>query len=251
MLISHRFEFIFIKTVKTAGTSVESYFEPYCMFDNEWEQKHARNEYISEAGIIGCRAQRHREKGTKRQVLKPKYRSHMPAKTIKERVGDDIWNRYFKFTVIRNPFDKLVSKFLFMELKRNQYYGKVHLLTNKMKNIIQLRKSPFENAKGATEIERFRSWLKNGARPIDRDKYMIDSEVCVDYFIQFENLYEDMKYVCENLSIPFEPARLPEFKKGHRNNEIPFRDFYDRETENIVRELYDWEIKRFGYDLPN
>lgn len=35
MLISHRKRFIFTKTAKTAGTSVESYFEQYCMPEGE------------------------------------------------------------------------------------------------------------------------------------------------------------------------------------------------------------------------
>jgi hypothetical protein len=112
------------------------------------------------------------------------------------------------------------------------------------------KKSPLDGAEGETEIERFRSWLKNGANPVDRDKYMIDEQACVDYFIRFENLQEDIKEICDRLSIPFDATRIPEFKKGHRNNAIPVKDYYDQETENIVRNLYDWEIKRFGYDLP-
>jgi hypothetical protein len=34
MLVSHLKKFIFTKTKKTAGTSVESVFEPYCMHGN-------------------------------------------------------------------------------------------------------------------------------------------------------------------------------------------------------------------------
>ena len=54
MLISHRKKFIFMKTVKTAGTSTESYFEQYCMPDGEWQQSHGRDEYATKTGIIGC-----------------------------------------------------------------------------------------------------------------------------------------------------------------------------------------------------
>ena len=38
MLISHRKQFIYTKTYKTAGTSVEVYFEPYCMQEGEWKE---------------------------------------------------------------------------------------------------------------------------------------------------------------------------------------------------------------------
>ena len=53
MLISHRKQFIFTKTVKTAGTSVESYFEQFCKPDGEWQESHAHEEYVSKSGIIG------------------------------------------------------------------------------------------------------------------------------------------------------------------------------------------------------
>lgn len=55
MLISHRKKFIFTKTNKTAGTSIESYYERFCMPVGEWEESHAREEYISDTGVIGYR----------------------------------------------------------------------------------------------------------------------------------------------------------------------------------------------------
>ena len=250
MLVSHRYQFIFIKTVKTAGTSIESYFEPYCMFEGEWEQSHARDEYISEAGIIGQRAQRYRKKGMRKRMRKPTYKSHIPAYEIRKQVGEEIWNSYFKFTAVRNPFDKLVSKFLFKEMKKNKHYGRVHLMKIKMKNMLKGKEGLFDTGSEDTEIERFRQWLQDGTRPLDRNKYILDGQICVDYFIRFECLHDDIKQICDYLSIPFEPERLPEFKKGHRDDKTPVKEFYDRETENIVRELYDWEIRRFGYDIP-
>jgi hypothetical protein len=36
MLVSHQRKFIYTKTVKTAGSSVESYFEPYCISPEEY-----------------------------------------------------------------------------------------------------------------------------------------------------------------------------------------------------------------------
>ncbi len=90
---------------------------------------------------------------------------------------------------------------------------------------------------------------REGGEIIDRDKYLINGEECIDYFIRFENLHEGIKHVCEHLSIPFEPARIPEFHKGIRDCTIPIREYYNHETEQIVRKKYAWELNRFGYDL--
>jgi hypothetical protein len=101
------------------------------------------------------------------------------------------------------------------------------------------------------EIELFRSWIKNGGEILDKNKFMIDGEVCVDYFIRFEHLHEDMKHVCDRLSIPFEPSNIPEFKKGVRKHIIPIKDFYDEATIKIVQEKYAWDINKFGYKIPD
>ncbi len=239
MLISHRKQFIFTKTIKTAGTSVESYFEQYCMPEGEWHESHTRDEYISEAGIIGYRG------------LSPGgsiWYNHMSAERICDLISQDIWDCYFKFTVVRNPFDKLISRFVMRE-KAKQYYSYIQRLNAFAKQILDIG-APIDRVKGKTEIERFRCWIRKGGAVIDRDKYIIDGQECVDYFIRFENLHKGMKHVCNHLSIPYEPLRIPEFKKRKEHHSIQIRDYYDHETEQIVQKLYYWELERFGYDLP-
>ncbi|MEJ2058516.1 MAG: sulfotransferase family 2 domain-containing protein [Desulfofustis sp.] len=140
MLISHRKKFIFTKTSKTAGTSVESFFEQYCMPKNQWSESHAREECVSEAGIIGCRGN---------DISRSKWYNHMPAKEIREIIGKDIWNSYFKFTVVRNPFDKLISGFHMLENKKLRYGNKEKL--NEIFNRIFDRGDPINRFKGSTK----------------------------------------------------------------------------------------------------
>src|SRR5689334_12041430 len=115
MLISHRKRFIYTKTVKTAGTSVESYFEPYCMREGEWTFSHAREESVSEAGIVGIRS------GEPLEIQGVIWWNHMPAKTIRALIGDAVWNDYFKFCIVRNPFDAVVSAYRFFWEAHQQY----------------------------------------------------------------------------------------------------------------------------------
>ena len=239
MLVSHRKQFIFTKTAKAAGTSVESYFEQYCMPDGEWQESHARDEYVSEAGVIGYRGP---------DPSASTWYNHMSARRIRDLIGQDIWDRYFKFTVVRNPFDKLISGF-FMAENAKRKYSYTQRLKASAKQILD-RGNPIDRVKGKTGIERFRCWIQKGGAINDRDKYLIDGQECVDYFIRFENLHEGIKHVCDHLSIPFEPARIPEFKKGKRHHRIQIRDYYDHETAQIVQKIYAWELERFGYDLP-
>ncbi|MEL7029800.1 MAG: sulfotransferase family 2 domain-containing protein, partial [Pseudomonadota bacterium] len=215
MLISHNKKFIFTKTIKTASTSTEAYFERYCMPAGEWQPQHLRDEHVSSSGIIGYRG------------LDPsaaQWRNHMPAKEIKERIGDSIWSEYFKFTTIRNPYDKLVSHYY--ALRR---HGQVPYIDD--------------------HISGFRKWLESSNLLYDADKYKIDGYVSIDFFIRFENLIEDIAHVCNNLSIEFSEEDLPRLKADRRPQIYHLREFFDDEAQARVSERYAWEISNFGYRL--
>ena len=140
MLISHKKKFIFTKTVKTAGTSIESYFEPYCMPEGEWTESHARNEYVSDTGIIGYRGEN--RKGST-------WYNHMPAVVIRDLLGSEKWDEYFKFTVMRNPFDKLISGFHMYERNKARYGLKRKVLA--LKRYALNRGKPIDRIKGRSD----------------------------------------------------------------------------------------------------
>src|SRR5437773_1040796 len=98
MLVSHKHKFIYAKTIKTGGTSVESFFEPFCMHADEWEFTHARDEYESTAGIIGYRGP------ALTDGQRVKWSPHMHAADMRQQLGPTVYDSYFKFCVIRNPF---------------------------------------------------------------------------------------------------------------------------------------------------
>lgn len=239
MLISHKNQFIYTKTEKTAGTSIESYFEKFCMPEDDWEFSHAREEYVSEDGIIGYRGNDARGK---------QWVNHMSALEIRNKIGNSIWNSYFKFCVIRNPFDKLISGFFFVE-EQKRHRSFTQDLKSRVKKIMG-KGEPIDCIKGEDSIARFRSWLRNGGSIIDRDKYLIKGEICVDYFIRYEDLENGIKHVCNVLDIPFESERIPRLKSGLRNRKIPLHDFYDEQTIQIVTRLYEFEIETFDYSMP-
>jgi hypothetical protein len=236
MLISHRKNFIYTKTVKTAGTSVESYFEPFCMREGEWVFKHKREEYISDAGIVGVR-------GSKSEIGDSLWWNHMPAKRIKLQIGDDIWDSYFKFCVVRNPFDKVVSAYYYFNKEAREEAN--NALRDGTSVSPQLMSKESEIRK-----EKFHAWLTTAKLPFDRNQYLIDGQYVMDFVIRYESLNDGIREVCSRLGLPFEQEKVPRLKAGIRPS-INFEDYYTKESVDVVVDFYAKEIELFHYSPPD
>lgn len=92
MIISHQYRFIFVKTIKTAGTSIEVYLSRHC----------GERDVLTP---IAPPVAGHQPRNFGR------FYNHFSAWGIREAVPPDIWSGYFKFCVERNPWDKTVSDF--------------------------------------------------------------------------------------------------------------------------------------------
>src|SRR5207248_8990864 len=120
MIISHEYKFIFIKTAKTAGTSIEVFLSPQCGPEDivtpiapPVEGHEPRNHEELVNPISELFRQPEGLLAALRNVFKrrKKFYNHMPAWLIQQRVPAHIWNGYFKFCVERNPWDKVLSHY--------------------------------------------------------------------------------------------------------------------------------------------
>jgi hypothetical protein len=219
MLISHVYRFIYLKTIKTGGTSVEIYFEPYCADPARClPPAHERDQEISRWGIIGSR-------------LRPSdartWRNHLPASEIRARIGAEMWKDYFKFCVIRNPFDKVVSLF----------WHELSLL-----NRAQLQRLPF-----AVVRKVFLDWIRNADLRLDRTIFTIAGSPAVDRFVRYESLSSDIEDVCRHLVLPWEPSKLGRYKANSRCRNEHVSLYHDAASASRVRRSYQWELDYFGY----
>lgn len=209
VLVSHKYKFIYIKNNKVAGSSVESFFGRYCLPENasySYSDKIATK--ITKEGIIGSRLQK----------KKDNWYNHKPAVDIKRDLGDKVFNKYYKFCVVRNPYDKMVSN----------YFWKKHQIKNKQS---------FKEFCQTTDVN-------------DINVHCINGKSVCDFFIRYENLENDIKNVCLKLGIKdFDISDLPNHKSSFRDKRKHYREYYDEETKKIVFDKHKLEFKMFNYSF--
>jgi hypothetical protein len=89
MIVSHKHRFIFVKTRKTAGTSIEVFLSSICGDDDI-------------VTPIEPHVEPHRPRNDEG------FYNHMPAATIRQLLPE-YWDQYFSFCVERDPWDKTLS----------------------------------------------------------------------------------------------------------------------------------------------
>ncbi len=128
------------------------------------------------------------------------------------------FSSYFKFSFVRNPWDQMIS--LFFRL----------------------------NPQCSPETH-FKSWLRGFIRvkgTVPSVSLFDSSGNClVDFIGQFENMENDFNYVCQKLSIK-EGLSLP---KTNPSNKGSYSQYYDKESFEMVRKLYELDIEHFGFDF--
>jgi len=121
----------------------------------------------------------------------------MPANKIRENIGEKIWKDYFKFTIVRNPFDKLVSHYYFLNwFKINK--------PNKKKNSPDNFSFMNLDEKASGHLSRFKIFIRDNPHLIREnwELYTENDVVLVDDFVRFENFEIDLQRISEKIGLP-------------------------------------------------
>lgn len=252
MIISHSHKFILIKSLKTAGTSIEAALSNHCggndvvvPINNNFG--HNRDE---KGGVV--------HQGMNADEIYRKIGQHVDAPTIKAREPAEVWNNYFKFSITRNPWDRALSYFFWDKRKdpalkpRKRFYHYLGVPFDEFSPVRNLftqfiRSKVLENDDRFHVIDgrhRYRVPAEGFLENNDRF-YSIDNELCVDFVIRYEHLEEDYNEVCRRIGIP--ATGLPHLKTGIRKERRPYTDYYTDETREIVAKLHANDLRFFGY----
>lgn len=230
MILSHRNKFVFFAQGRTGSSSVERALKRF-----------------DESGADD----------------KPQ-RKHTPPLIFRRanRLSEESWEQYFKFAFVRNPWDWVISSYLWnkrdtMDIRSLEKFEEKHF----DEHVEIMRRF----TRGLDETDRKqRNWLCGES-----------GEIMVDFVGRFENLYDDFKTACDRIGLRYSTeSRLlncsAESRKcfGHgllgtlckrmnlpwvimphtkRTKHRPYTDYYTDGSRQAVAEFYKDDIEAFGY----
>lgn len=224
MIISHTNKYIFIKSTKTAGTSIEAALSNHC----------SGGDVVTPLGDFDFNRD---ETGAwvHKSMNEGRYKQHDDAVTIRDSLPAETWNRYFKFSIARNPWERTLSRFFWNH--RNDPALKPE------KGLLQRLGVPVDEL--APVRKAFNRFLKEENWDTNDRFYVIDGELCVDYVIRYENLAGDLLEVCQRVGLP--ELKLPHLKSGMRSKKHHYSVYYDEEARQLVSERHQADVRLFGY----
>jgi hypothetical protein len=205
VIISNEKKYIFIHIPKNAGTSIE-------------------------IALTGNEQWRAEEK-------------HLTARECIKLHGEQIWQDYFTFCIVRNPWDRLVSQFNFSG--KNwciRYFGKPLNFSEYVTQIVD-KGLPFSKHDYLS---------KTGDQAGDGNWQQLPrisndgGEIIVDFVGRFENLKTDFDFICDKLNLSAAKLKLPQINKSSSGKK-PYWTYYNDETANIIATVFADDIDQFDY----
>lgn len=219
MFISPRHRILFVHIAKTGGTSIRE-----ALARLHWTDPYAVPLHLVNAL---SRALKHRTGA--------KLPRHAKAIAAYECIGEPFWSQLFKFTVVRNPWDRQVSSW---------------------HHLMRLPAAPTHRL---STFEDFLRFTFDPERPYQyyfdvqsqvQAHYILDHEgrPLVDFVGRFERLHEDFREACRLGGIP--RIELPH-RRHSRERKKDYRIYYDDVTAELVAQRYAKDIHFFQYSFDD
>ncbi len=219
MLLSIRYNFLFVHIAKTGGTSIRSALERY-----KWTDPYRLPQFLCSklSGLTGHK-------------LAIKIPRHAKAIAAKEMLPHELFHSLFKFAFVRNPWDLQVSSY--HHIRRERPHIIEHINT----------------------FDEFLRWKLDPDRPyqyhIDtlskpQSDYIVDlrGNVIVDFLGRHETLEADFAEACRRIGIKT-PA-LPHKRKSS-NRHRDYREYYDDDLAALVADRFKQDVDMFGYSFDD
>ena len=211
MIISHEKKFIFIHNYKVAGSSVTKVLSKYA--DDSYADARLLNKILYSIGKYP-------------KIYNSEFYGHIKACELKRQIPEAVFNTYYKFGFVRNPWDWQVSLYTYA-LKVESHHQ--HQLI-----------------KGMKSFEEYIDWRINKEIRFQKDFFYDENGKCLmDFIGKIENLDADFDSICNHIGIQETLPHINISKTGKS-----YLDYYTPNAIDLVNEAFKADIELFGYAKP-
>jgi hypothetical protein len=206
-MIFHEYKTIFVHIPKTGGTSVENML---------WPDRTTRTEKELWMGFVKPLFNKYQTGGLQ----------HLLARQISCEVGREVFENYYKFAFVRNPWDKAVSQYVFMNRRQD------------LREFIGMSSDHcFEKYLELIKKREHVQWKK-------QTDFVLDThgELMVDDVVKLEEVTRHAERLSAQVGVSFN--NLPHDNKGIRKD---YYHYYDATTREMVADMYKEDIEYFAY----
>jgi len=169
VIINHRYEYVFIKTTKTAGTSMEIALSRSCGPSDVLAPFGSKDDNVYRKSL-GYQTECNYEDLNLEE--------HSRAAVVREAITPRVFDKYFKFAIIRDPIDYTISRY---------YWDNRSKLPRGI----------------APSID---DWVRNDSKKIWHNWriHSIGNEPQMDFYILYDRLHEDASRVSDILGLDYD-----------------------------------------------
>jgi hypothetical protein len=148
---------------------------------------------------------------------------HIRWDEIRRVLSDDVWDGYFKFAFVRNPWERFVSYCAFMHRGTDAF----------SRDPRELMRSVLDNPEHRQRVV---------FQPQHQFICDADGKIMVDHLGRQETMQDSYNVIADRIGVPRQ-----ELERKNASSHGPWRDYYDDELKHRVAELYARDIDVFGY----
>lgn len=215
MLVSYSHRFIFFHVGKTGGMSLREVLQSYAEEPEKFKIRRPPETIDGKPNAF--------------YEVWQTLLLHAKARDARKELPKDIFDGFYKFAFVRNPWDLQVSMYHFI--------------------LREPASSTHAQVKAAGSFEGFLDWVSQTPAPypkgiskLQRDM-ITDSQgnLLVDFVGRYESLASDFEKLRLQLGIQ---ARLPHMNRSQHRD---YRSYYNERTLALVADLFRADIEMFGY----
>ena len=151
------------------------------------------------------------------------FSNHLSATEMIAQAGEQLWKDRFTFSIVRNPYTRLVS--LYRYIKGNSAHH-LHKAANEHNTFVS-----------------FVQWIYSCEEPVFKTQKdflcSMQGDILVDFVCRFESIHADVRAICNKIGCPFDLPKGPAL--------VDIAPFYDDATILLVQKMFHDDFEIFGY----